>query len=222
MTATPLVALAAVSLAAHLRGEYGGPKWQVYLFKPLTTVLLFLAAVVPPPLADGRYTAGIAGGLLASIAGDIFLMLPGDQFLAGLLCFLVAHLAYLLAFTAGVPPGQSPWLLLPLGAAAVGLLVLLWPGLGRMKGPVVVYSAVILVMVWQAGARALALLRGRAYVLAADVADLVPDVMRHRLVLSYEALSDGKTADALIARIMQAVPQPEAPLEAHVQVAAKA
>ncbi len=72
------------------------------------------------------------------------------------------------------------------------------------------------------GARALALLRGRAYVLATDVADLVPDVMRHRLVLSYEALSDGKTADALIARIMQAVPQPDAPLESHVQVAAKA
>lgn len=157
MTATPFLALAGVSLAAHLRAEYGGPKWQVYLCKPLTTVLLFLAAVVPPRLTDGRYTAGIACGLLASLAGDIFLMLPGDQFLAGLLCFLVAHLAYLLAFTAGVPFGQSPWLLLPLGAAAVGLLVLLWPGLGRMKGPVVVYSAVILVMVWQAGARALAL-----------------------------------------------------------------
>jgi MoxR-like ATPase len=54
------------------------------------------------------------------------------------------------------------------------------------------------------------------------VADLVPDVLRHRLVLSYEALSDGQTADALIARIMQAVPLPQGPLEAHVQIAAKA
>jgi len=72
------------------------------------------------------------------------------------------------------------------------------------------------------GARALAFLRGRQYVLSEDVADLVPDVLRHRLVLSYEALSEGQTSDALITRIMQAVPRPEDPLESHVQVAAKA
>ena len=41
------------------------------------------------------------------------------------------------------------------------------------------------------GARALAFLRGRDYVLPEDVTDLVPDVLRHRLVLSYEALADG-------------------------------
>jgi MoxR-like ATPase len=44
------------------------------------------------------------------------------------------------------------------------------------------------------GARALAMLRGRAYVLPEDMTDLVPDVLRHRLVLSYEALSEGLTA----------------------------
>ena len=70
------------------------------------------------------------------------------------------------------------------------------------------------------GARALAFLRGRDYVLPEDVGDLVPDVLRHRLVLSYEALSDGQTADALIARVMQAVPLPEKPLETHVRLAA--
>ena len=70
------------------------------------------------------------------------------------------------------------------------------------------------------GARALAFLRGRDYVLPEDVGDLVPDVLRHRLVLSYEALSDGETADSLIARVMKAVPLPEKPLEAHVRVAA--
>jgi MoxR-like ATPase len=70
------------------------------------------------------------------------------------------------------------------------------------------------------GARALAFLRGRDYVLPEDVADLVPDVLRHRLVLSYEALSAGQTADTLIARVMQAVALPEKPLEAHVRIAA--
>jgi MoxR-like ATPase len=69
------------------------------------------------------------------------------------------------------------------------------------------------------GARALAFLRARSYVLPADVIDLVPDVLRHRLVLSYEALSDGQTADALVMRILKAIPAPEAPLESHVRVA---
>jgi MoxR-like ATPase len=68
------------------------------------------------------------------------------------------------------------------------------------------------------GARALALLRGRSYVLPADLVDLVPDVLRHRLVLSYEALSDGQDADALILRILGALPQPDTPLSSHVRI----
>jgi MoxR-like ATPase len=68
-------------------------------------------------------------------------------------------------------------------------------------------------------ARALAFLRGREYVLPEDVTDLVPDVLRHRLVLSYEALSESLAPDELIARIMQSVPAPDKPLESHVRVA---
>lgn len=70
------------------------------------------------------------------------------------------------------------------------------------------------------GARALAFLRARNYVLPEDVIDLVPDVLRHRLVLSYEALSDGQSADQIVMRILQAVQAPDKPLEAHVRVAA--
>ncbi|HEY4370879.1 MAG TPA: MoxR family ATPase [Burkholderiales bacterium] len=70
------------------------------------------------------------------------------------------------------------------------------------------------------GARALAFLRGRHYALPEDVTDLVPDVLRHRLVLSYAALSDGQTPDALVRRILQAVTAPEKPLNTHVQVPA--
>jgi MoxR-like ATPase len=69
-------------------------------------------------------------------------------------------------------------------------------------------------------ARALALLRGRAYVLPEDVSDLVPDVFRHRLVLSYEALAEGITADETIRRIMRHVPAPDKPLDSHVKAAA--
>jgi len=68
-------------------------------------------------------------------------------------------------------------------------------------------------------ARALAFLRGRDYVFPQDLIDVAPDVLRHRLVLSYEALAEGVTADTLIARILQAVSAPEKPLESHVRVA---
>jgi len=71
------------------------------------------------------------------------------------------------------------------------------------------------------GARALAYLRGRGYVLPEDVTDLVPDVFRHRLVLSYQALADAMTADHLIRRIMQNIAAPEKPLETHVRVGAR-
>ena len=71
-------------------------------------------------------------------------------------------------------------------------------------------------------ARALAYLRGRSYALPEDVTDLAPDVLRHRLVLTYEALAESLTPDQLIHRIMQRVPAPEKPLETHVRVGADA
>ncbi len=70
------------------------------------------------------------------------------------------------------------------------------------------------------GARALAYLRGRSYALPEDVADLAPDVLRHRLVLSYEALADAQTPDRLIESIMQSVAAPDKPLQTHVHVGA--
>lgn len=70
------------------------------------------------------------------------------------------------------------------------------------------------------GARALAFLRGRQFVLPEDVTDLAPDVLRHRLVLSYEALSDALTPDQIVMRVLQAVPTPNKPLASHVQVPA--
>ena len=57
--------------------------------------------------------------------------------------------------------------------------------------------------------RALALVRGREYALPQDLREIAPDVLRHRLMLSYEALADGVTPDAIIDRILAAVPLPE-------------
>jgi MoxR-like ATPase len=64
-------------------------------------------------------------------------------------------------------------------------------------------------------ARALAFVRGRAYVLPQDVLDMALDVMRHRLVLSYEALSDNVTSDDLLKQILGRIPVPEVPLHEH-------
>ncbi|MCC5950876.1 MAG: MoxR family ATPase [Acidimicrobiia bacterium] len=59
-----------------------------------------------------------------------------------------------------------------------------------------------------AGARALALLRGRTYALPQDVFDVAPEILRHRLVLSYEALAQGLVVDQLLARLLATVPAP--------------
>ncbi|MEO7555401.1 MAG: MoxR family ATPase [Acidimicrobiales bacterium] len=59
-----------------------------------------------------------------------------------------------------------------------------------------------------AAGRALALMRGRTYVLPQDVFDVAPDVLRHRLVLSYEALAREVTAEHILARILSTIPAP--------------
>lgn len=63
------------------------------------------------------------------------------------------------------------------------------------------------------GGKALALMRGRRYVLPEDIKDLVPDVLRHRVVLSYEALAEGVSVEALIDRILKKVAAPDKPLQ---------
>jgi MoxR-like ATPase len=58
------------------------------------------------------------------------------------------------------------------------------------------------------GARALALLRGRRYTLPQDVRELAPDALRHRIVLSYQALAEEVTADELLEPVLETVPMP--------------
>ena len=64
-------------------------------------------------------------------------------------------------------------------------------------------------------ARALAFVRGRNYALPQDVLDMALDVIRHRLVLSYEALSDNVSADDLLNKIFDRIPIPVVPLREH-------
>jgi MoxR-like ATPase len=59
------------------------------------------------------------------------------------------------------------------------------------------------------GGRALAVLRGRDYVLPADITDLATDVLSHRLVLTYEALADAVAAPSIVERVLQVVQPPQ-------------
>jgi MoxR-like ATPase len=82
-------------------------------------------------------------------------------------------------------------------------------GLGDMKRYISYGASPRASIALVAGARALAFLRGREYALPDDVAELALDVLRHRIVLSYEALADDVSADSIISRVLDAVAAPD-------------
>jgi len=143
------VAAAATALL-HIRAEFRGPRWRVYLCKPLTTSLIIGLAWLTPHAAVDGYRELVLAGLVFSLAGDVFLMLPGNYFRAGLASFLVGHLLYIAAFSKAVGFGFAPWTAVPVALIAGGLLHSLWPHLSGERGPVLVYVAVIAAMGWQA------------------------------------------------------------------------
>ena len=69
--------------------------------------------------------------------------------------------------------------------------------------------------------RALAFIRGRTYAVPQDIIDMVLDVMRHRFVLSYEAMSDGVTSDMILKQIMEKIPVPAQVLQTHATINAE-
>jgi MoxR-like ATPase len=81
-------------------------------------------------------------------------------------------------------------------------------GLGRLAGAVLFGGSPRASINLVLGARALAFIRGREYALPRDVADLVPDVLRHRLVLSYEGLAAGITPETVIGALLEKFPPP--------------
>jgi uncharacterized membrane protein YhhN len=151
------VLLASVLFAAGLaiRAHYldAGRHWQVYVFKPLAT-LLVLALALSQPASLPAYRWAVVGGLVFSTVGDIFLMLPRDRFVAGLASFLVAHLFYIFAFSIGVPFGTAPLLWLPFLAAGGAVVAAIRRGLApALRGAVIAYLVVIAAMAGQAAGR---------------------------------------------------------------------
>lgn len=144
--------LVVVAATAAIASHYLGQAWVHYAAKPLAT-LLVVGFALSLPAEDARYRRWVVIGLLWSTLGDVLLMLPWDWFLQGLLAFLVAHLAYLLAFARRARLGArlAPFALYALVAAAI--LAWLWPGIpAQMRIPVVVYVAALGSMAAQAAA----------------------------------------------------------------------
>ena len=154
---TVILLAAAVAVAALLLlGERPGNLRAKWTFKPLASALFIVAALAQGP--DSRYDWLIVAGLVLGAAGDLALI-PRDRraFLAGLVSFLLAHVAYALAFLDRADPRALPaaWLA---GLCAVSALLYLYfrPHLGRMRAPVAAYVVVITVMLATAWAVAAA------------------------------------------------------------------
>jgi len=148
--ASILTALAMISGSIFIWSTYAGTAVQRYLFKPLTTVLILgIALTAPTPISE-FYRWMVVIGMLFSMGGDIFLMLPRDRFIFGLASFLVAHLFYISAYVSRTGYHFTGWIFVLYALYTVGLLYLLWPHIGAVRIPVIVYGVVLTMMGWQA------------------------------------------------------------------------
>ena len=143
-----LAAAVVIAAAGAIIGAMAGGVWLPlhYIAKPLTT-LLILGLAAGATGADRRYRCWILLGLAFSLMGDIWLMLPGDYFVAGLIAFLLAHLAYISAFLPGLRWRSALPAGLCLAAYAAVNVVMLWPYLpAALQVPVMVYVVVLALM----------------------------------------------------------------------------
>jgi uncharacterized membrane protein YhhN len=152
MLLTTIGFLAALLLAFLLvfeRRESLGGKLAV---KPLLSSLFVLTALMASTHFSA-YTIVVVVGLMLCLVGDVCLAFPRQtMFRAGLVAFLLGHVAYIGAFVAAARPNWGLWITAA-AALPVSSLVFrrLQPFLGAMKTPVMAYIVVITVMVIAAG-----------------------------------------------------------------------
>lgn len=136
-------AIAGALLGAHLSPEW---RWLHYLTKPTATALLLVLTLSVSNPASLRYRNAIALGLAFAIGGDFFLMLPQDYFMAGLICFLLTHCAYIYALLSD-HAAFKPAVFLGFSVIAVLIITGLWNSLpDGMHIPVAIYAAALALM----------------------------------------------------------------------------
>jgi uncharacterized membrane protein YhhN len=180
--------------AAHVTARYRGAPVVAGVLKPLPILLLAVLVARSDGGPGGWYAPLVAAGLCCSMAGDVFLVFR-SRFVPGLASFLVAHCCYAAAFA---PLGRwdaGAWLAAIPFAVAAGLYVwTLWPHLGSVRVPVVVYATVIAAMAWRAAvAAAIVPAAGTAAALAGALAFMVSDG-----VLAYQRFARPFSAAAAV------------------------
>ncbi|MBN8215668.1 MAG: lysoplasmalogenase [Spirochaetes bacterium] len=155
---SPILAVSCLCLSVFfaLLGEYV-PRLRAlrYVFKPLSTIILILWAVSFWERPVGRVSIALTLGLVFSLMGDALLLFE-SKFREGLIAFLLAHLAYLVALTSGVGFLASIWPFLIWFASGGILLRILWSGVPKGLGiPVALYMLALVAMAAQASTVAL-------------------------------------------------------------------
>ena len=151
-----LFVLLCVSLS--LFGEFSHHSTLIHIFKPLATILILVLPLAQWLRSRSPYGLYISIGLLFSLFGDIFLMFPLHFFIHGLFAFLLAHIAYLIAFSRDVkfPARSSIWLLYLL--VVLSFFIFLLPTLpSSLRIPVLIYIFFVSTMAAQAMGRFLIL-----------------------------------------------------------------
>jgi uncharacterized membrane protein YhhN len=143
--------LITVCVALLIRAELRFDKRQIYVLKPLATLLVIALALTAPdlPIQTG-YRSWVLLGLALCLGGDIALMFQDRRrpFLVGLVLFLLGHVAYSVAFSLHAEiTGWTLWALLLLLVAGLAFYRLIAAGLGQMRLPVILYFLVISLMV---------------------------------------------------------------------------
>ena len=142
-TTAAAVLFVAAAVGGHLWADAAGRSTARALLKVAASAGMLVVAA--PGGLHGRFAQLIFAGLVLSAAGDVLLLSAARRsFLAGVVAFLVAHIAYSVAFAPASRP--SPVLAVALVAVAAAVVRWLWPHLGAMRVPVIAYAAVISAM----------------------------------------------------------------------------
>lgn len=150
MFSLPVSLLVALSSILSVVGDKPSNRTLHYIFKPLTMLILIIGAL-SVGVVQHAFVYWLLLGLCLSLIGDVFLMLPSDKFIQGLASFLLAHIAYVVAFSQ-LYDGNVTYAWLAGVMVFSGLFfAVLAKDLGKLKGPVLIYILAISSMVWLSG-----------------------------------------------------------------------
>lgn len=148
-----LTLITLIAAALHIRADFAKNYRLIYFLKPVTIILMIAIVFFQDVSTSGLYKNLIMVGLLFSLLGDIFLMLKIVQFKSGLASFLVAHIFYFFAFASITGLHLHPLIIIPILIYFLFFLKKLLPNTINLKIPIIFYSFVLMMNLWQSCGR---------------------------------------------------------------------